>query len=245
MARKMKPSKPQKPADPMFETTTKRQPKPPYVLQPIGFKTKKQQVYFNTINENIITISTGVAGTGKTFIAVYAALQALAAGEVEKIVMTKPIVEVGESMGFLPGDMEEKMGPYIRSIEDCVRSIIGDAGLNNLYTRKKLEIIPMNFMRGLTLENCFVIADEMQNASREQTKALLTRIGEDAIYVLNGDVEQSDLRGKSGLPVAYEILKNIDGVGLVNFEIDDIVRSDILKDIIVAYHEYDKQNRKD
>lgn len=232
----------QKPADPFFDDgfPSKKQQKPLISVGSIGFKTKKQLKYYEAINENVITISTGVAGTGKTFVAVYAACQALASGEVDKIVMTKPLVEVGDSMGFLPGNMEEKMAPYIRSVEECFIAIIGEQGLNNLYAKKKLEILPMNFMRGLTLKDCFVIADEMQNASYEQTKALLTRIGEDAIYVLNGDVEQSDLKGRSGLPAAVEILKDIDGVGLVDFTIDDIVRSDILKDIIISYHNYEK-----
>lgn len=227
-------------SSPFFDDAPKKPTKPAYNIKPVGFKTKKQGIYHSSIMENVITISTGVAGTGKSFIAVYAALQCLAAGEVSKIIMTKPTVDVGESIGYLPGDMEEKMGPYIRSIEECFRAIIGDAGLNNLYSRKQLEILPLNYVRGLTLADCIVIADEMQNASPEQTKALLTRIGEDAVYVINGDVEQCDLKRQSGLPIAIEVCKDIEGVGIVEFTVDDIVRSGICKDIIIGYHNYER-----
>lgn len=221
----------------------KKQTKPAFTIGQLGFKTKKQQIYYNSIMENVITVSTGVAGTGKSFVAVHAALQCLASGEVEKIIMTKPAVEVGASLGALPGGVDEKMAVYIRSIEECIISIIGEAGLNNMKTRKQLEILPLNYVRGMTLQNCFVIADEMQNANPVQTKALLTRIGEDAIYVINGDIEQSDLKGSSGLPVAIEVLEGIDGVGFVHFEIDDIVRSGICKDIIIGYHAYEQRNK--
>lgn len=237
-----KTSKPSRP-NPIFDdaySPQKKPTKPTYTLKPVGFKTRRQQEYYNSIMENTITISTGVAGTGKSFIAVYAALQSLAANEVEKIVMTKPTVEVGEGIGYLPGDADEKLAPYIRSIEECIIAIIGEPGLRNLYQQKKLEILPLNYVRGLTLQNCFVIADEMQNASNEQTKALLTRIGEDAVYVINGDIEQCDLKKGSGLPIAIEILSDIEGVGLVEFTIDDIVRSGMCKEIVIAYHHFEK-----
>jgi phosphate starvation-inducible PhoH-like protein len=208
----------------------------------VGFKNKKQQLYFETINNNQITVATGVAGTAKTFIACYAALQQLANGDVDKIIVTKPSVEIGKTQGFLPGNLEEKMEPFTRSVINCFEAIIGEAQTNNLvYSKKQVEIIPLQMMRGLTLDNCFIIADEMQNADYTQIKALLTRLGEDSVLVMNGDCEQTDLKENSGLPVAIEILRGIEDVGFVNFTIDDIVRSGIVKDIIIAYYEYEKK----
>lgn len=209
-------------------------------VAPVGFKTKKQQTYFNSIVSNTITVSTGVPGSGKSYIAVYAACCELAAGHVDKIILTKPAVEVGRTQGYLPGDIEEKMAPYIRSIEDCFDSIIGMSAYNTLLTRKQLEILPLNYMRGLTFSNTIVIADEMQNADYGQVKALLTRIGEGSKFVLNGDLEQSDLNSTSGLQAALEVLKNVNNVGFINFEVDDIVRSGILKEIIIGYLDYEK-----
>lgn len=230
-----------KAATPEFDSGyPKKKPKPSYTLNKVGFRTKRQEVYYNSIMENVITVSTGPAGTGKSYIAVYAALQCLAAGEVSKIIMTKPVVEIGNSLGALPGDVDEKMAPYVRSIEECIADIIGEAGLNNLISRKQLEILPLNYVRGLTIKDAFVIADEMQNATYAQTKALLTRIGEDAVYVINGDLEQSDLKANSGLPAAIQVLDGIEGVGSVEFTIDDIVRSGICKDIIINYHHLEK-----
>jgi phosphate starvation-inducible PhoH-like protein len=210
----------------------------------IGFKTKKQQTYYQAILTNTIVISTGVAGSGKSFIAVYAACCELAAGNVDKIIITKPAVEIGRTQGFLPGDMEEKMAPFTRSVEDCFFAIIGKAAYNTLYSQGKIEILPINFMRGLTFERVMVIADEMQNADYGQVKALLTRIGEGSKFVLNGDLEQSDLNGRSGLPAAIEILKDVDKVEHIEFEVNDIVRSGILKEIIIGYHFYEKNNKE-
>lgn len=227
---------------PSFESGyPKKQPKPAYTIGQVGFKTKKQHEYYNSVMENVITFSTGPAGTGKSFIAVYAALQSLAAGEVDKIVMTKPAVEVDGNLGALPGGVEEKMAVYIRSIEDCIIDVIGEAGLNNLYSRKQLEILPLNYIRGMTIKNAFVIADEMQNATYRQTKTFMTRIGEDAVYVINGDLEQCDLKSGSGLASAIEILGGIEGVGIVEFGLEDIVRSGIAKDITIAYHTHEKK----
>lgn len=211
----------------------------------VSFKNKKQQYYYDTIMECQITVATGVAGTAKTFIACYAALSQLAAGLVDKIIITKPSVQIGKGQGFLPGDQDEKMEPFVRSIINCFEALIGESATNNLiYGKKQVEIIPLQMMRGLTLDKCFVLADEMQNADYAQCKALLTRLGEDCTLVINGDVEQTDLNEYSGLPAAMEVLENVDGVGFVEFTIDDIVRSGIVKDIIIGYHLHEKKKSK-
>jgi phosphate starvation-inducible PhoH-like protein len=210
----------------------------------VSFKNKRQLEYYETIMENQITIATGPAGTAKTFIACYAALTLLASGEVEKIIVTKPSVEIGKTQGYLPGGIEEKMEPFTRSVIACFENLIGEAQTNTLiYQKKQVEVLPLQMMRGLTLDKCFIISDEMQNADYSQLKALLTRLGEDSILVINGDQEQADLKDSSGLPVAIEILEEIDGVGFVEFTIDDIVRSGIVKDIIIGYHKYEKKNK--
>lgn len=210
----------------------------------VSFKNKKQLHYYNTIMENQITVATGVAGTSKTFIACYAALSSLAAGEVDRIIVTKPTVEIGKTQGYLPGDLDEKMEPFVRSVLNCFEQLIGVQQTNNLvYSKKQVEVLPLQMIRGLTLDNCFIIADEMQNADYTQIKALLTRLGEDSVLVMNGDVEQTDLKEYSGLPSAIEILQNIDGVGFVEFTIDDIVRSGIVKDIIINYYNYELKNK--
>jgi phosphate starvation-inducible PhoH-like protein len=207
----------------------------------VSFKNKKQLQYYNTIMENQITVATGVAGTAKTFIAAYAGLSLLASNEIERIIVTKPSVEIGKTQGFLPGNLEEKMEPFTRSVINCFEQLIGEQQTNNLiYSKKQVEIIPLQMMRGLTLDNCFIIADEMQNADYGQIKALLTRLGEDSVLVMNGDCDQTDLKEHSGLPSAIEILKEIEGVGFVEFTIDDIVRSGIVKDIIISYYNYEK-----
>lgn len=220
---------------------SKNQPLKP---RSISFKTPNQRHYYETIMENQITVATGVAGTAKTFLACYAGLKLLTEGEVDKIIITKPAVVVGKSQGHLPGDIEEKMEPFTRSVMNCIEELIGESQANTLrYSKKQIEIVPLQWIRGLTLDNCFIIADEMQNADYVEIKALLTRLGEDSMLVMNGDVEQTDLKENSGLPAAIEILENIDGVGFVEFTIDDIVRSGIVKDIIIGYHNYEKKNK--
>lgn len=211
-----------------------------FKVEPIGFKTKKQKTYYEAILTNTIVVSTGVPGSGKSFIAVYAACCELASGNIDKIIITKPAVEIGKTQGYLPGGMEEKMAPYVRSVEECFFNIIGEQAYHKLAQTGKVEILPLNYMRGLTIENTIVIADEMQNADYGQVKALLTRIGENSKFVLNGDLEQSDLSGRSGLPSAIKVLEEIDNVAFVDFEVDDVVRSGILKEIILGYYRLEK-----
>lgn len=208
----------------------------------ITFKTANQKHYYETIMENQITVATGVAGTAKTFLACYAAIIQLTDGDVDKIIITKPSVEIGKTQGFLPGDLDEKMAPFTRSVLECFYQLIGEQRTNDLmYSKKQIEVLPLQMVRGLTLDNCFIVADEMQNADYGQIKALLTRLGENSTLVMNGDVEQTDLKESSGLPAAIEILEDIEGVGFVEFTIDDIVRSGIVKDIIIGYHNWEKK----
>jgi phosphate starvation-inducible PhoH-like protein len=218
------------------------QKKPHFKPHSISFKNKRQLQYYETIMSNQITVATGPAGTAKTFVSAYAALQQLSAGQIERIIVTKPTVEIGRTQGFLPGNLEEKMEPFTRSVVNCFEQIIGEAQTNTLiYSKKQVEVIPLQMIRGLTLDNCFIIADEMQNSSYMQMKALLTRLGEESTLVVNGDVEQQDTPEQSGLGIALKVLRNIDDVGFVEFSIDDIVRSGITKDIIIAFHELEKR----
>lgn len=208
----------------------------------ISFKTPNQRHYYETIMDNQITIATGVAGTAKTFLACYAALIQLTEGDVEEIIITKPTIEIGKTQGYLPGDLDEKMEPFTASVVNCFHQLIGEAQTNNLmYSKKKIKVLPLQMIRGLTLDDCFIICDEGQNADYPQLKALLTRLGENSTLVINGDVEQTDLKESSGLPAAIQVLDGIEGVGFVEFGIDDIVRSGIVKDIIISYHNYEKK----
>lgn len=210
----------------------------------ITFKTPNQRHYYETIMDNQITIATGVAGTAKTFLACYAALVQLDEGDVDEIIITKPTVEIGKTQGYLPGDLDEKMEPFVASVVHCLNQLIGESRTNDLmYSKKKIKVLPLQMIRGLTLDNCFIIADEMQNADYTQLKALLTRLGDNSTLVINGDVEQTDLKEHSGLPAAMEVLEGIEGVGYVEFTIDDIVRSGIVKDIIISYHHYEKKHK--
>jgi phosphate starvation-inducible PhoH-like protein len=210
----------------------------------ITFKTANQKHYFETILENQITIATGVAGTAKTFLACYTGLKLLCDGEIDRIIITKPAVVVGKTQGFLPGNIDEKMEPFTASVMNCIVELVGEAQANTLrYSKKQIEVVPLQYLRGLTLDNCYIIADEMQNADYTELKALLTRLGENSVLVINGDVEQTDLKDSSGLPAAIEILDGIEGVGFVEFTIDDIVRSGIVKDIIINYYKYEKKHK--
>jgi phosphate starvation-inducible PhoH-like protein len=187
--------------------------------------------------------ATGYPGTGKTFLACYEGLKALNKGEIAKITVTKPCVEVGDdSLGFLPGDLEEKMAPFIRSVEECITHFITRESLDRLKDQDKFEVLPLNHLRGLTLDNTFLIADEMQNANYLQTKTLLTRIGDNSRFVLNGDLGQTDIKGGSGLPVFLKMLRSHPEVGHTDFLIDDIVRSGILKDIMIRIYEHENPN---
>ena len=204
---------------------------------PIRVKNTGQKTYVEAIKRNDVVFGVGPAGTGKTFLAVCLAVSALKNGEVEKIILTRPAVEAGESLGFLPGDLQEKVNPYLRPIYDALYTILGMEHTNRLMDRGVIEIAPLAYMRGRSLEECFVILDEAQNTTKSQMKMFLTRLGNRSKMVINGDQSQIDLpRGvDSGLIHAMSILKEIDKIKFVEFSVSDVVRHPVVADIIKAY----------
>jgi phosphate starvation-inducible PhoH-like protein len=204
---------------------------------PIRPKNLGQKTYVEAIKKNDVVFGMGPAGTGKTFLAVCLAVAALKNGEVEKIILTRPAVEAGESLGFLPGDLQEKVNPYLRPIYDALYMILGMDHTNRLMERGVIEIAPLAYMRGRTLEECFVILDEAQNTTKSQMKMFLTRLGNRSKMVINGDQSQIDLpRGvESGLVHANSILRDIQKIKFVEFSVTDVVRHPVVADIINAY----------
>jgi phosphate starvation-inducible PhoH-like protein len=205
-------------------------------------KSQGQQKYLETAGKNDICFAIGPAGTGKTYLAVAMAVSALKKGIVSKIILARPAVEAGESLGFLPGDFREKIDPYLRPLYDALEEMIPGEKLRSYLERKTIEIVPLAYMRGRTLNNAYVILDEAQNATAIQMKMFLTRLGVNSKAIITGDITQIDLpaRTVSGLIQAREILSNIEGVGFVYFEKSDVVRHKLVKDIIDAYEKHDK-----
>ena len=205
----------------------------------ISPRTKGQKKYVDTVKNNDIVFSTGPAGTGKTFIAVAFAVAALENHEVDKIVLCRPAVEAGESLGFLPGDLKEKIDPYLTPLYDALGEMLNYEKLKPLLANNTIEIIPLAYMRGRTLNNAFMILDEAQNASSVQMKMFLTRLGVNSKTIITGDVTQTDLPKKleSGLIQVLNLLKGIDGIGFCELSSKDIVRHKLVKDIIKAYDE--------
>ena len=203
----------------------------------IAARTKGQERYVEIARKNDIVFSTGPAGTGKTFLAVAFAVAALQNREVDKIILCRPAVEAGESLGFLPGDLKEKIDPYLRPLYDALGEILDIEKLKPLLFNNTIEIVPLAYMRGRTLNNAFMILDEAQNASSIQMKMFLTRLGVNSKTIITGDVTQTDLPKKieSGLIQVLNLLKDIDGVGFCNLSSGDIVRHKLVKDIIQAY----------
>ena len=183
----------------------------------------------------------GPAGTGKTYTAIALAVRALRNKEVKRIILTRPAVEAGENLGFLPGDLKEKLDPYLQPLYDALKDMIPPKRLNSHIEDGTIEIAPLAFMRGRTLENAFVILDEGQNTTENQLKMFLTRMGKNAKYIITGDTTQIDLppKLKSGLIHALKILKNIEGISIVNFDKRDVVRHGLVKKIISAYEKDD------
>ncbi len=206
----------------------------------IKAKTQGQINYLQTAIKNDICFAIGPAGTGKTYLAVAFAVSALKKGIVNKIILARPAVEAGESLGFLPGDFREKIDPYLRPLYDALDDMMPSDKLKNYIEKKIVEIVPLAYMRGRTLNNAFVILDEAQNATDVQMKMFLTRLGVNSKAIITGDITQIDLPSKtiSGLIQAKDILKNIDGVGFVYFEKSDVVRHKLVKDIINAYEKF-------
>lgn len=198
--------------------------------------TENQNYYLNSIKSNTITFGTGCAGTGKSYVALMYAAQLLRCKKVSKVIITRPAVECGEKFGFLPGELEEKYDEYLTPMKAILYKALGQTYTELLFKNKVIEARPLAFMRGSTFENSIVILDEAQNVSPQQMKMFLTRIGENSKVVINGDVAQSDIRGESGLHDAVRRLRSIRSVGVVEFTIEDIVRSGIVKDILLAYN---------
>jgi len=212
----------------------------------IKAKTPNQVIYWKSIKENDICFAIGPAGTGKTYLAVAFAVSSLKKGNVKKIVLARPAVEAGENLGFLPGDFREKIDPYLRPLYDALEEMIPSEQLRNYLEKGIIEIVPLAFMRGRTLNNAYVILDEAQNATAMQMKMFLTRLGPNSKAIITGDITQIDLpsASQSGLVQVKEILKNVDGVGFVYFEKIDVVRHKLVKDIIDAYEKHYFSNGK-
>ena len=205
--------------------------------KPLKPKTVNQRNYVEMINKNDIVFGIGPAGTGKTYLAMAMAINAFRNNEVDRIILTRPAVEAGESLGFLPGDLQEKIDPYLRPIYDAMFDILGYENFEKFKDRGLIEVAPLAYMRGRTLDNAYIILDEAQNTTNEQMKMFLTRIGYGSKAIVTGDITQVDLpRGKkSGLLVATNILRNIKGISFLEFEKTDVVRHPLVQKIIVAY----------
>lgn len=208
-------------------------------------KTFGQWTYVEAIRKNYITIGIGPAGTGKTYLAVALAVAALKSKEVDRIVLTRPAVEAGEKLGFLPGDMQDKVDPYLRPLYDGLYDILGNDTFQKLLAKGTIEVAPLAYMRGRTLSNSFVILDEAQNTTPEQMKMFLTRFGFGSKMVITGDITQIDLPyGKtSGLKDAAQILQDVDGIGIIKFADHDVVRHEIVGSIIRAYDKFEKSKQ--
>jgi phosphate starvation-inducible protein PhoH and related proteins len=209
----------------------------------IKAKTPNQQVLVNTIRKKDIVFALGPAGCGKTFLAVAMAVLALKNKEIKKIIITRPVVEAGENLGFLPGDLKDKIDPYLRPIYDSLDDMLPVEKLKYYFENRMIEIAPLAYMRGRTLNNAYVILDEAQNTTAMQIKMFLTRMGPSSKVIVTGDISQIDLptKTKSGLIEAINILKGIDEIGFVTLDTSDIVRHRLVKDIIKAYDKYESK----
>ena len=210
--------------------------------KPIKSKTVGQKKYVDLMKKNTITFGVGPAGTGKTYLAVALAVNAFKAKQVEKIILTRPAVEAGEKLGFLPGDLQEKVNPYLRPLYDALQEMLGIETYSKMMERGTIEIAPLAYMRGRTLNNAYVILDEAQNTTKEQIKMFLTRLGEGSRMVITGDLTQVDLpRGHtSGLRHAIKILKDIEDIGIIKLSERDVVRHPLVQKIVKAYQSEDK-----
>lgn len=213
--------------------------------KPVKPKTLGQKKYIDTINKNTVVFGVGPAGTGKTYLAVAMAVKAFRAKEVNRIILTRPAVEAGEKLGFLPGDLQQKVDPYLRPLYDALFDMLGADNFQKYQEKGNIEVAPLAYMRGRTLDDSFIILDEAQNTTPEQMKMFLTRLGFNSKIVVTGDITQIDLPDgkKSGLKEAVKILKGIDDIETVRFSEKDVVRHRLVQDIIKAYEKGEK--RKD
>ena len=203
---------------------------------------KNQSIYIKTIRENDLCFGIGPAGTGKTYLAVAAAIEALQKQVVSKIILVRPAVEAGERLGFLPGDLSQKVDPYLRPMYDALYEMLGIDQVNHLIERRAIELAPLAFMRGRSLNDSFIILDEAQNTTVQQMKMFLTRMGFGSKSVINGDITQIDLPTDkvSGLKHAVEVLHGIEGIGIINFNHFDVVRHKVVQNIVEAYEKHER-----
>ena len=214
--------------------------------RPIRSKTLGQRAYVEAVRRHELTLAVGPAGTGKTYLAMAMAVVALKAKVVERIVLTRPAVEAGEKLGFLPGDMTQKVDPYLRPLYDALHELMGVDSYQRLAERGTVEVAPLAYMRGRTLSDAFIILDEAQNATSEQMKMFLTRLGANSRCIVTGDVSQTDLPKdkKSGLVEAVNVLRNVEGVAIVELTARDVVRHELVQRIVQAYEKYEKNGGK-
>ena len=206
-------------------------------------KTPNQKDYIRTVAENTITFCQGLAGTGKTHIAIGMALEYLSEQKIKKIIITRPVIEAGEKIGYLPGTAEEKIHPYLLPILDEINHFISPQLYNSLKLNNQIEIVPLGLMRGRSFHESFIVADECQNATYEQLKMLLTRIGRDSKMVITGDTRQSDLNKhlQGGYKIISHVLNNINNIGFTHLESSDIIRNPIIADIMSRIENYESQ----
>ena len=211
--------------------------------KPIKPKTMGQKKYVDMITNKMIVFGVGPAGTGKTYLAMAKAITAFKANEVNRIILTRPAIEAGEKLGFLPGDLQSKVDPYLRPLYDALYEIMGADTFAKNMEKGLIEVAPLAYMRGRTLDNAFVVLDEAQNTTPAQMKMFLTRIGFGSKAIITGDLTQKDLPSgtRSGLDDALHVLKNIDEIGVCNLTSKDVVRHPLVQKIVTAYDEYDKK----
>ena len=214
--------------------------------KPIKAKTIGQKRYVKAIKDNTVVLGLGPAGTGKTFLAVAMAVEALRDKSVTRIILTRPAVEAGERLGFLPGDLQSKIDPYLRPLYDALFEMLGAENYQRYIEKGTIEIAPLAYMRGRTLDDSFIILDEAQNTTPEQMKMFLTRLGFNSKAVVTGDLSQTDLPvgKKSGLYIAKRVLKDIEGIGIYEFSERDVVRHHLVRRIISAYDKYEREAEK-
>lgn len=231
--RKVRPA----PVAPSFEDKFTTPPVKPN-RKPVIPLTEKQADYGDAIDESRITLGIGPAGTGKTYFATMRAAEAFDKGVIKKIYLTRPAIEAGESLGFLPGELDEKFEPYLRPFKDALEEYFGAGHLEYLLRKGLIEPVPLGFLRGATIKNAWLLADEMQNATKSQMKMLLTRIGKNSKFIINGDPKQADIP-RSGLMDGVKRVGRVSGVSIVTFDRSDVVRDDIVQDILSAYDDDD------
>lgn len=214
--------------------------------RPVKPKTLGQQKYVNAIKNNTITIGVGPAGTGKTYLAVAMAVMSFRSKLVSRIILTRPAVEAGESLGFLPGDLQQKVDPYLRPLYDALYDMLGPETFQRCQERGEIEVAPLAYMRGRTLDDSFIILDEAQNTTNEQMKMFLTRLGANSKIVVTGDITQIDLPAgkKSGLKECISVLKNIENIAIIKLTGRDVVRHKLVQEIIKAYEKSEERKKK-